>query len=89
MKQFTIQISDAEEKALTYVMIDIQVWLQNAISNRARQAMDEIISKHTNENCKVLDKVAKEQLIMDTTFKTAAERTAEQETLIFNNNPDA
>jgi len=89
MKQFIVQISDAEEKALTYVIVDIQVWLQNAINNRARQAMDEIINKYTDKNYKILDKAAKEQLTMNTTFKTAAERTAEQEALMSNNNFDA
>jgi len=74
MKQFTIEISDAEEKALTYVMTNIQVWLQNAISNRARQATDEIISKYTDKNYKILDKDTKKQLIMNITFEAAAEQ---------------
>lgn len=77
MKQITVQITDAEEKVLTDVMVDIQAWVQNAISNRARQAMDGVIEKYTDKNYKKLDRPTKEQLVMNITFKTAAERQAE------------
>tara|TARA_B100001248_G_C27390472_1_gene462096 strand:+ start:114 stop:374 length:261 start_codon:yes stop_codon:yes gene_type:complete len=53
MPDITISITDTEQKALEYVMVDISEWTDNAVTNRARIAKDEIISKlvaHCNAN---------------------------------------
>ena len=53
MPDITISITDTEKKALEYVMVDIDEWTDNAVTNRARIAKDEIISKlvaHCNAN---------------------------------------
>lgn len=45
--KFEVELSDVEVKALQFVMADPQQWTQNAISERARIAMDEIIVTET------------------------------------------
>lgn len=53
MPDITISITDTEKKALEYVMVDISEWTDNAVTNRARIAKDEIISllvAHCNAN---------------------------------------
>ena len=53
MPDITISITDTEQKALDTVMVDIQEWTDNAVTNRARIAKDEIISQlvaHCNAN---------------------------------------
>ena len=40
--EYIITLTDAEKKALDYVAYDTQEWIQNAASNRARIAMEEI-----------------------------------------------
>jgi|TARA_B100001094_G_scaffold86_1_gene89 hypothetical protein len=53
MPDITISITDTEKKALETVMIDIDVWTDNAVTNRARIAKEEIISllvAHCNAN---------------------------------------
>jgi hypothetical protein len=45
MPKFTITITDAEAAALAHVMPDPQEWTQNAISERARIATDEIVQR--------------------------------------------
>jgi len=53
MPDITISITDTEKKALEYVMVDISDWTDNAVTNRARIAKDEIISllvAHCNAN---------------------------------------
>lgn len=40
--EYTISLTDAENKALAYVSYDPQEWIQNAASERARIAMEEI-----------------------------------------------
>ena len=43
--EFTITLTDVEVAALAHVMLDPQWWTQNAISERARIAMDEIVQR--------------------------------------------
>jgi hypothetical protein len=45
MKTFTITLSDVEVAALAHVMADPQQWTQNAISERARIATEEIVAR--------------------------------------------
>ena len=45
MNTFTITLSDAELVSLSHVMADPQEWAQNAISERARIATDEIVQR--------------------------------------------
>ena len=44
---YTVGITTGEYKALQYVMIDQQDWIENAIKERARIASDEIVSRYT------------------------------------------
>ena len=44
---YTVGITTGEYKALQYVMIDQNQWVNNALKNRARIASDEIVSKYT------------------------------------------
>ena len=39
---YNIELNDAQVKALAYVAYDPQEWIQNAASERARVAMEEI-----------------------------------------------
>ena len=53
MPDITISITDTEKKALEMVMTDISEWTDNAVTNRARIAKEEIISllvSHCNAN---------------------------------------
>tara|TARA_B100000941_G_C28233959_1_gene413037 strand:+ start:339 stop:599 length:261 start_codon:yes stop_codon:yes gene_type:complete len=53
MPDITISITDTEQKALEYVMVDISDWTDNAVTNRARIAKEEIINllvAHCNAN---------------------------------------
>ncbi len=45
MPQYTITITEDEEKALLSDMISIQEWIDNAIHNKARQCTDAIIDQ--------------------------------------------
>ena len=45
---YTVGITTAEFLSLQNVMIDQQDWIENAVQNRARIAIDEIVNKYTN-----------------------------------------
>ena len=44
---YTVGITTGEYKALQYVMVDQNEWVNNALKNRARIASDEIINTYT------------------------------------------
>lgn len=43
--EYLIKLTEAENKALAYVTADPHEWIQNAASERARIAMEEIFQK--------------------------------------------
>lgn len=45
--KFEIELTDVEVKALSFVMADPQGWTENAIKERARIAIDEIVALET------------------------------------------
>ena len=44
---YTVGITTGEYKALQYVMVDQNDWVNNALTNRARIASDEIVNIYT------------------------------------------
>ena len=85
MPDITITLTDTQYKGLQYAAADPQDWADNALTNRARIANDEIISMYTN---RALDEgvtiPATRELIVADAFtrgwaKTAAQINAEAE----------
>jgi len=53
MPNITVSLTDTENKSLEYATVSVQDWSDNALTNRARIAKDEIISllvAHCNAN---------------------------------------
>ena len=53
MADYTVKLTDTEDKAMTYAALSTQDWVDNALKNRARIAKDEIIAAnmaHCNAN---------------------------------------
>jgi len=44
MTIYTITLTDAENKALSYIAISQDDWIQNVVHNRCRIAIDEIVA---------------------------------------------
>ena len=49
---YSVGITTGQFKALQYVMVDQQDWIENAINNRARIASDEIVNIYTTHKIK-------------------------------------
>ena len=53
MADYTVKLTDTEDKAMSYCALSTQDWVENALKNRARIAKEEIISAnmaHCNAN---------------------------------------
>ncbi len=80
MAEYTITLTDAEDKALRVVALDPQDWIDNAVHNRCRIAMDEIydseVARMTADPDITTIPADKNQVILDAVVQTAAERQA-------------
>ena len=83
MVDFTITLTDTENKGMEYAASNVQDWIDNAATNRARIAVDEIVNLYTT---KALDDgvaiPATRDLIVADAFtrgwvKTAAQRDSD------------
>lgn len=79
MPEITVIVSGEELKALEWDIYEVQDWIQNAISEKARRVMDRLIEQNTNLNYKKLSKGDKEAEINKMVLKTAKERQQEFE----------
>jgi len=79
MPNITITLTDTQYKGLQYAAADPQDWADNALTNRARIANDEIVSMYTN---RALDEgvaiPATRELIVADAFTRGWAKTAEQ-----------
>jgi len=53
MANYTVNLTDTQDKCLKYAAVSAQTWIDNLVKNRARVAKQEIIAKlvaHCNAN---------------------------------------
>ena len=88
MPDITISLTETENKAMEYAAASVQDWADNAVTNRARIAIDEIcgmLMTHCNEN-EIAMAVGKDAQVAQAfeleVVKTAAARNAEAEAVM-------
>ena len=81
MIQYTITLSDAENKALGVVALSQQDWIDNAVHERCRVAIEEIVAAEIQRKLATGEPIvgSKDELVMAATVPSAAERQAAME----------
>ena len=81
MTTYTITLSDAEDKALGYVALSQEDWINNAIHERCRVAIDEIVNAEVQRKLSIGESIvgSKEDIVMAAQIQSAAQRSAEVE----------
>ena len=79
MATYTITLSDAEDKALGVVALSQQDWIDNAVHERCRVAMDAIIASEVQRLLDAGESItgSKDDIVMAAPVKSVAERNAE------------
>jgi len=81
MATYTIELNDAETKAMEHVAVSVQEWAENALTNRARQAMDDIynaeVARMTADPEITSIPADKEAVVLAADIKSAAQMNAE------------
>jgi hypothetical protein len=76
MATYTITLSNAEDKALHTVAISAQDWIDNAVHERCRLAIDEIVNAEVQRKLAAGEPItgSKDDIVMAADVETAAER---------------
>ena len=84
--EYIVNLTEAENKALSYVAADPAEWIQNAASERARIAMEEIFQAEVQRmlaDPEITEITAdREAVVLAADIKSAAERNAESSNAI-------
>ena len=80
-KEYTITLTDAEDKALSAVAFDQNEWIQNAVHERCRIAIEEIVQVEVQRLLAEGKPItgSKEDIVLQADIETAAERQARLE----------
>jgi hypothetical protein len=75
-KNYTITLSDAEDKALSAVAVSQENWINNAVHERCRIAIEEIVNAEVQRKLAAGEPItgSKEDIVLAADVETAAER---------------
>jgi hypothetical protein len=78
MVTYTITLSDAEDKALHVVALSAQDWIDNAVHERCRIAIDEIVNAEVQRKLAAGEPItgSKDDIVLAANVESAAERNA-------------
>ena len=78
MATYTITLSDAQDKALKSVAVSAQEWIDNAVHERCRIAIDEIVNAEVQRLLAAGQPItgSKDDIVMAAQVESAAERQA-------------
>lgn len=81
MATYTITLSNAEDKALHAVAISAQDWIDNAVHERCRIAIDEIVNAEVQRKLAAGESItgSKDDIVMAAQVESAADRQARLE----------
>ena len=76
---YTITLTEAENKAMEYIATDVNDWITNAVINRARIAIDEIVAEEVERITSQGGELSgtKEDIVLAAPIKSAKERQDE------------
>jgi hypothetical protein len=81
MANYTITLSDAEDKALKFVALSAQDWIDNAVHERCRIAIEEIVNAEVQRKLAIGEPITgtKDEIVMAANIESAVERQARLE----------
>ena len=81
MTTYTITLSDAENKALGVAALSQQDWIDNAVKERCRIAIEEIVAAEVQRKLAAGESItgSKDDIVMAANVESAAQRQARME----------
>lgn len=80
-KTYTITLSDAQDKALSVIAASQQEWIENAVYERCRLSIEEIVNAEVQRKLTAGETISgtKDDIVLAANIETAAERQARLE----------
>lgn len=80
MKQYIVNLTDAEDKALNYIAFSAQDWIDNAAHERCRIAIEEIVAQEVQRKLSLGETISgtKEDIVLAAPVQSAAERMQQE-----------
>ena len=77
--QYTVTLTEAQDKAFRHIAVDPQEYIENAILSRCRAAIDEIARAEIERKLVAGETISgsKEEIVLAANIKTAAQMNAE------------
>lgn len=87
---YTITLSDAQNKALGYVAVSQQDWIENAVNARCENAIQEIFQLEVERKITAGEPITgtKEEIVLAANIRSAAERQSDPMPLVNNVMPN-
>ena len=81
MTTYTINLTPAEDKALGVAALSQNDWIQNAVKERCRLAIEEIVAAEVQRKLAAGESItgSKDDIVMAASVESAAERQARME----------
>jgi len=81
MTTYTVTLTDAEDKALHVVAMSAQEWIDNAVKERCRLAIDEIVNAEVQRKLAAGESItgSKDDIVMAANVESAVEKQARLE----------
>ena len=81
MTTYTITLSDAEDKSLRVVVMYAQDWIDNAVHERCRIAIEEIVAAEVQRKLAAGEAItgSKDDIVIAADIESAAQRQARME----------
>ena len=78
---YTITLTDAQDKALSVATLDQQEWIENAVFERCRIAIEDIVNAEVQRKIAAGETISgtKEEIVLAANVKTAAQVQADYE----------
>jgi hypothetical protein len=79
MTTYTITLTDSENKALGFVTLSQQEWINNSVHERCRVAIEQIVASEVERITAIGGTISgtKDDIVLAAPIKSAAERQAE------------
>jgi hypothetical protein len=76
-KNYTITLNDAQDKALSAVTLDQQEWIENAVFERCRIAIEDIVNTEVQRKLAAGETISgsKEDIVLAANIETAKEKS--------------
>jgi hypothetical protein len=79
MTTYTITLTDSENKALGFITLSQQEWINNSVHERCRVAIEQIVASEVERITAIGGTISgtKDDIVLAAPIKSAAERQAE------------